>query len=60
MEKKVKQVVNSRDVMMGDMKIGQPLPVAGLEQISPFILLHHGAEKEFAPGEADIDVAPDG
>jgi hypothetical protein len=58
MKRKVNKVVNSRDVMMGDIRIGQPLPANELEQISPFILLHHGAPKKFEPGEAAIEVAP--
>jgi len=40
------------------MKIGQPLPVAQLDQISPFILLHHGEPKVYEPGVAAIEVAP--
>jgi len=58
MKKKIDQIVNSKNVMMGDHKIGQPLPVGELEQISPFILLHHGEPQEFEPGEAAINVAP--
>ena len=51
--KKIKQIVDSQDIMMGDMKIGQPLPVAQLDQISPFILLHHGEPKVYEPGVAN-------
>ena len=50
MKRKIKQIVESRDVMMGDIKIGQPLPVSELEQISPFVLLHHGEPKFYEPG----------
>ncbi len=58
MKRSVKQIVNSQDVMMGDVIIGQPLPSSRLEQISPFILLHHGAPKKFEPGGKSIDVGP--
>lgn len=58
MKRRVKQIVNSRDVMMGAHKIGQPLPVNELKQISPFILLHHGAPKVYGPWEAAMEVAP--
>ncbi len=58
MKRKIKQIIDSQDVMMGDHRIGQPLPVAQLEQISPFILLHHGAPKIYEPGMAAIEVAP--
>ena len=44
--------------MMGDIKIGQPLPVDELTQVSPFILLHHGEPKVYEPGEAAMEVAP--
>ncbi len=54
--KKIKQIVSSRDVMMGDIEIGQPLPVPELRQVSPFILLHHGDPKETKPGEKGISV----
>jgi len=56
--KKIKQIVDSQDIMMGDMRIGQPLPVDQLAQISPFILLHHGEPKVYEPGLAAIEVAP--
>lgn len=44
--------------MMGNIKIGQPMPSSTIEQISPFILLHHGAPKVVQPGSPGIDVAP--
>ena len=58
MKKVIKQIVASQDIMMGDIKIGQPLPSDSIEQISPFILLHHGSPKEFEPGGKSIDVGP--
>jgi len=58
MKKIIKQIVNSKDVMMGDIQIGQPLPIAGLDQINPFILLHHGGPKFHEPGFAAMEVPP--
>jgi len=54
--KKIKQIINSRDIMMGDIQLGQPLPVPELRQVSPFILIHHGEPKEQRPGEKGIKV----
>jgi hypothetical protein len=34
---------------MGPLKVRQPLPVADLEQISPFILLHHAGPEVHQP-----------
>ena len=56
--RKVKRIINSQDVMMGDIKIGQPLPMQGIDQIDPFLLLHHGGPKTSKPGENALDVGP--
>jgi len=58
MKRAVRQVVSSRDILMGDTKIGQPLPTNEIDQIDPFILLHHAALKTYAPGAEMMHVPP--
>ncbi|MGI9542391.1 MAG: pirin family protein [Cyclobacteriaceae bacterium] len=37
----IQRIIDTVYVKMGPMTIGQPLPIQGLDQISPFLLLHH-------------------
>ncbi|RYY40734.1 MAG: pirin family protein [Chitinophagaceae bacterium] len=39
-------------------KVKQPFPVAGLEQVSPFILLHHAGPQWHAPGALQARLSP--
>ncbi|RYY85648.1 MAG: pirin family protein [Chitinophagaceae bacterium] len=39
-------------------KVKQPLPAAGLEQVSPFILLHHAGPQQHAPGALQARLSP--
>jgi quercetin 2,3-dioxygenase len=41
MKREVERIVHAPKVSMGAMSVRQPLPIAGLQQLSPFILLHH-------------------
>jgi len=52
--KKINKVVSSKEVMMGPIKLNQPLPIAGLEQVDPFILLHHAGPKIQEPGGKNV------
>ena len=45
------------EVMMGDIKIRQAIPTNSIEQISPFLLLHH-FDKIIEPGDDRFYVAP--
>ena len=36
---------------MGNMRVKQPLPAQDLEQMSPFILLHHAGPDHYEAGE---------
>lgn len=45
------------EVQMGDIRLRQAFPLNGLEQISPFILLHH-FDITKGPGEHDFYVPP--
>lgn len=58
MKKSIERIVNNQTVWMGQTKIGQPLPQAELDEISPFILLHHAAPEEIPPGGPAFEVAP--
>ena len=58
MKKQVKNIIDSEQVMMGNHQLGQPIPSEALHQISPFILLHHGAPHDFEAGGKGIDVPP--
>ncbi len=58
MEKTVKRKLKSVDFMMGNINVGQPLPGADLEQISPFIMLHHVPPTRYEPGEGSPGVGP--
>ncbi len=55
--RKVQYIINAPEVMMGDIKLRQAIPVNNIEQISPFILLHH-FDKEMKPLEAGFNVPP--
>ena len=50
----VKGVVFSEDVNMGPITLKQPLPLGNLQQVDPFLLLHHVGPKTQAPGGKNI------
>lgn len=50
-------VIDAPEVMMGSIKLRQPIPVQQMEQVSPFILLHH-FDKSFEPGQVHFAVPP--
>ena len=52
----VKRVITSRKVQMGPVLLDQPLPIKGLEQISPFILLHHAGPKQHQAGKEALHI----
>jgi len=54
----VKGIIDTQDVMMGEVKVGQPLPTQGIRQISPFLLLHHLGPIAIKPGENPMDIGP--
>ena len=43
---------------VGPFKVKQPLPNDELQQVSPFILLHHGGPQTHAPGEIKARLSP--
>lgn len=45
MEKKIKQIIPAQKVNMGGHMLDQPLPVHGLDNLDPFLLIHHWKSK---------------
>lgn len=55
--KQIRSINEAPEVMMGEIRLRQAIPTYGVEQISPFILLHH-FNFTIAPGEDRFYVAP--
>ncbi len=55
MKRTVKQIYSSKKVNMGGIIIDQPLPQAGINDVNPFILIHHW-EGKYNGGEQQQDV----
>jgi redox-sensitive bicupin YhaK (pirin superfamily) len=58
MKKTILKIVDSQPVRMGHIEIGQPIPQGTLDEVSPFILLHHAEPRVIPPGGPAFDVAP--
>jgi len=41
---------------MGNFEIAQPLPVTGINQVDPFLLIHHAGPKIHNPGDKELNV----
>ncbi len=54
----VAHLLPAHDVDMGGTIIKQPLPTQGVQQIDPFLLLHHFGPFKVAPGHDPLDVGP--
>lgn len=54
----VQYVFPADTVQLGKAEILQALPIRNVEQVSPFLLLHHFKKLNIAPGEVELDVAP--
>lgn len=57
MYRTIDKIIAAPLVNMGPIKLRQPIPIAGTEQISPFILLHH-FDINMEPGHNNFDVPP--
>jgi len=58
---KIKKVIKEtygQQFKMGPLKVRQPLPVAGLDQVSPFILLHHAGPTMHQPNDTEERLSP--
>jgi quercetin 2,3-dioxygenase len=49
---------NYTEFNVGPFQVKQPLPADDLQQVSPFILLHHGGPTTHAPGEIKSRLSP--
>ena len=52
----IRQVLETVDVQMGALTIGQPLPSPKVKQISPFLLLHHLGPLQVTPGVNPMEI----
>lgn len=55
--RKIQYVYPSPEIMMGPIKLHQAIPQTGIEQLSPFILLHH-FDLQIEPGVNSFHVPP--
>lgn len=54
----IKTIGRSDHVMMGPIRLRQPLPTNELEQVDPFLLLHHYGPFEISPEKNPFDLGP--
>ena len=54
----VAHILKSEELNMGGTIVKQPLPTMRVDQISPFLLLHHFGPTKVGPGEDPLDVGP--
>ncbi|MFN3940024.1 MAG: pirin family protein, partial [Chitinophagales bacterium] len=54
----VQYIFQADTVQLGKAEVLQALPIRNIEQVSPFLLLHHYKKLNIAPGEVELDVAP--
>ena len=57
MLRKIQSIHTAPETMMGPIKIRQAFPLRGIEQVSPFILLHH-FDFTYLPHENNFNVPP--
>ena len=55
MKREVERIIHAQKIKMGSLSLRQPLPISGLQQLSPFILLHH-FDFMMEPGHNIFDV----
>ena len=58
MQRKIKRILHSADVDMGDLLTRQPIPSGVVQQLDPFLLLHHTGPTEFEPDNRGLPFAP--
>lgn len=54
--KSLNQVYSADALQMGEVTVLQPLPLPQLEQVSPFLLLHHFGPFDIEPGHNPMDI----
>ena len=55
---KIKNVGKSDFVMMGPLRLRQPIPAKNIKEVDPFILLHHYGPYEISPEKNPMDLGP--
>lgn len=58
MKKQITKINSSSSQRLGAHKMYQPLPDVGIDQLSPFLLLHHHGPHEFAPYNQGLPFGP--
>jgi redox-sensitive bicupin YhaK (pirin superfamily) len=58
MKKQITKINSSSAQRLGEHKMYQPLPDVGIDQLSPFLLLHHHGPHEFAPYNQGLPFGP--
>lgn len=53
--RKIANLISAPQVMMGPISLRQPIPLQGIQQVSPFVLLHH-FDLSFEPGQVEFEV----
>ena len=56
--KKLKKYTGLQHMKVGPFAVKQPLPAPGLDQVSPFLLLHHAGPDAYAPGVLKSRLSP--
>ncbi len=56
--KTIKNVYTAPQIDMGGIQLGQPLPNHNLDQVGPFLLLHHYGPYEISPTHNPFQLAP--
>lgn len=56
--RRVANILKSETLQMGKTTVKQPLPTVKVDQVSPFLLLHHFGPAEVEPGQDPLDVGP--
>lgn len=57
-QRSVKKYTSIQHMSVGPFNVKQPLPSDELQQVSPFILLHHGGPQKHAPGAIKTRLSP--
>lgn len=54
----IAHILKGETMRMGEFEVNQPLPTMRVDQIDPFLLLHHFGPINVAPGHDPIDLGP--
>lgn len=60
-KRKIKSIIPAQDVQMGPMTLKQPLPMQQIQQVDPFLLIHHAGpiiQEPFSPKNMDVGPHP--